>query len=56
MFVAEGAKQGITFEEVDAATLASKGEDDYFRIDLPDGRILTHFMAPGTPFNLQFGR
>lgn len=54
-FRAEGAKTGMTFEE--AKTLdGGAGRDNYFRLLLPDGRQLVHWLNPGQRFDLQFGR
>ncbi|KAK4053130.1 hypothetical protein OIV83_001865 [Microbotryomycetes sp. JL201] len=58
VFKDEGSKQGITFEIVDSLeALKQDGiTDNYFRVDLPDGRLMIHKIQPRTPFSLQFGR
>ncbi len=57
-FRTEGQKTGIDYEEDSATALqAISGiTDNYFRVDLPDGKTLVHLIKPGHPFNLQFGR
>lgn len=57
-FRTQGEQTGIEFEADGAAALkaASGVTDNYFRVDLPDGKVLVHLIQPGKPFNLQFGR
>lgn len=59
-FRAEGEKAGIAFLSDDEAAglLARPGgesAESYFRVDLPDGRVLLHVIGGGR-FDLQFGR
>jgi len=53
----EGSKEGYSFEEDGDDVLRSQNiTDNYFRVELPDGRVLVHILSAGKPFNLQFGR
>ena len=53
----EGQKAGYTFEEDgDAVLNTGTLADNYFVVDLPDGRKMVHLMDASKPFNLQFGR
>jgi len=45
---------GVEFEEEKESDIA-KGQN-YFRVELPDGRVLVHYMRPGVSFDLQYGR
>lgn len=50
---------GIFFEEDADAALegARAAQENFFRVDLPDGRMMVHLLRQGSaPFNLQFGR
>jgi hypothetical protein len=47
-FEEESGQQGGDAEEARAGS--------YFRVELPDGRRLVHWMREGASFNLQFGR
>lgn len=57
-FRRDGETSGIDWEEDGEAALehAARSGENYFKVDLPDGRKLVHIMKPGRPFNLQFGR
>jgi len=57
-FIQEGRMQGISFEQDAEAALAScaNGKGSYFKVDLPDGRMMVHLMKDNVPFGLQFGR
>lgn len=64
-FKAEGAKVGLAFEEdpsANAQLVKEAAEADgqlgagYFRVDLPDGKVLVHRMQQGGRFDLGFGR
>ena len=57
-FRADGQAAGIPWEEDadEALERAAQANDNYFKVDLPDGKKLVHIMGPGRPFNLQFGR
>ncbi|KAG8943435.1 hypothetical protein FRC04_002900 [Tulasnella sp. 424] len=57
-FRRDGETNGIDWEEDGEAALehAARSGENYFKVDLPDGRKLVHIMKPGRPFNLQFGR
>jgi len=57
-FIQEGRMQGIDFEQDAEAALAScaNGRGAYFKVDLPDGRMMVHLMKDNVPFGLQFGR
>lgn len=61
----QGAKFNYDFEAVadPSAFHTRAGEDeagqergDYFKVDLPGGKSLVHWIKPGVPFSLQFGR
>lgn len=54
----DGAAAGIQWEDDADAALerAAKMNDNYFKVDLPDGRKMVHIMKPGQPFSLQFPR
>ncbi|KAI0071557.1 nuclear protein [Panus rudis PR-1116 ss-1] len=54
--ITEGRRLGADFEHEEEDAPASDGPRGYFRISLPDGRRLVHFMKDGVPFNIQFGR
>lgn len=58
-FRAEGDKNGIRFLADDEAAGflagAPGGQESYFRVDLPGGKVLAHVIE-GKGFNLQFGR
>lgn len=55
-FLEEGAKEGYEFE-ADADILETENiNENYFKVELPDGRKMIHLLKPGRPFNLQFGR
>ncbi|BGO89644.1 hypothetical protein NBRC10512_001503 [Rhodotorula toruloides] len=61
-FLTQGAKFNYDFEEIaEPSTFHARAEQDgkgteYFKVDLPDGKSLVHWLKPGTPFSLQFGR
>ena len=57
-FIREGRVQGIDFEDDAEAALAScsNGTGGYFKVDLPDGKMMVHLMKENVPFGLQFGR
>jgi len=57
-FIQEGRLQGIDFEEDAEAALKSceNGRGGYFKVDLPDGKMMVHLMKDHVPFGLQFGR
>lgn len=52
--ISEANKQGFQFEKDGSAAIGNLAGRNYFRIDLPGGRKLVHFMRG--PFNVQFGR
>lgn len=56
-FIDEGKKNSIEFdvEEPDSEFPGAEA-GSYFRVDLPDGRRLVHWLQDGVPFSLQFGR
>ena len=58
-FVSEGKRMGLE-PEADAQgalTACADGKKSYFRVDLPDGRVMMWlFDAAGRSFSLQFGR
>ncbi|GAA5978468.1 hypothetical protein JCM10908_004366 [Rhodotorula pacifica] len=66
VFLEQGHKFNYAFEEVsDPSTFHSRaaGDDaegkertEYFKVDLPGGKSLVHWINAGTPFSLQFGR
>ncbi|VDB82716.1 unnamed protein product [Peniophora sp. CBMAI 1063] len=48
---------GIGFDEEEAGAPVPGAEaGSYFRVELPDGRRLVHWMREGVPFSVQFGR
>ena len=55
-FISEGSRLGIDidFEEPNAGLHAS--DRGYFKVNLPDGRHLVHWLKDRVPFNIQFGR
>ena len=57
-FIQEGRLQGIYFEQDAEAALTScaDGMGGYFKVELPDGKIMVHLVKDHVPFNLQFGR
>lgn len=57
-FTSEGNRLGIDFEvsEPGANVATSTGDRGYFKIDLPDGRKMVHWLKDGVPFSIQFGR
>ncbi|KAG8864844.1 hypothetical protein FRB96_003430 [Tulasnella sp. 330] len=57
-FIDDGKGAGLGWEaDADAALEhAAKANENYFKVDLPDGRKMVHVMRPGQPFSLQFGR
>ncbi|KAG8958921.1 hypothetical protein FRC00_002149 [Tulasnella sp. 408] len=57
-FRTDGGANGMDWEaDADAALEhASRSGENYFKVDLPDGRKMVHLMKPGRQFNLQFGR
>lgn len=65
-FLTQGSKFNYDFEEVsDPSSFHARGagegdegkeRTEYFKVDLPGGKSLVHWIKPGTPFSLQFGR
>ena len=57
-FISEGGLAGISFEEDPDAALEScaGGRQNYFRVDLPDGKKMVHIIKQEVPFSIQFGR
>lgn len=58
-FVNEGKRIGLEPENdpQDALAACADGKKSYFRVDLPDGRIMIWlFDGAGRSFSLQFGR
>ncbi|KAI0094333.1 CwfJ C-terminus 1-domain-containing protein-like protein [Irpex rosettiformis] len=58
-FTKEGQRLGIDFEvqepdEGDGRVPA--GDRGYFKVDLPDGKRMVHWLRDGVPFGVQFGR
>ncbi|SGZ22743.1 BQ5605_C022g09536 [Microbotryum silenes-dioicae] len=62
VFIDQGQKQNVTFKEASSSSLSSEGlrklgiSDNYFRVDLPNGKTLVHSIEQGARFGLQFGR
>lgn len=55
-FRSQGQQTGIAFEEnVDAAMEVGQHQN-YFRVELPNGKKMVHLMKSGVPFDIQFGR
>lgn len=52
--IGEAQKQGFSFEANGADAVKNLAGRNYFRVDLPGGKKLVHFMRG--PFNVQFGR
>ncbi|KAI5119953.1 hypothetical protein M0805_002142 [Coniferiporia weirii] len=57
-FKGEGARVGMEFEEDPEKALeaCAGGRANYFRVDLPDGRMMVHLIKQDVPFSIQFGR
>lgn len=57
-FRSDGQSNGMDWEKDGDSALdhASRTGENYFKVELPDGRKLVHIMKPGRQFNLQFGR
>lgn len=57
-FQSEAERIGLDFEEVPEKALQSceGGHGSYFRVDLPDGRMMIHLVKQDVPFSIQFGR
>ena len=57
-FVEEGSMLGVEFEDDPDRALesCSGGRQNYFRVDLPDGRKMVHLIRQEVPFSIQFGR
>ena len=55
-FTSEGNRLGIDFEFQDADVPTVSGDRGYFKVDLPDGRRMVHWLKDGVPFGIQFGR
>lgn len=58
-FAKEGQRLGIDFEIQEPDTTDERtpaGDRGYFRVDLPDGRKMVHWLRDGVPFGVQFGR
>ncbi|CAL1705644.1 unnamed protein product [Somion occarium] len=55
-FLSEAARHGAELEFEKTGDPLTSGDRGYFRVDLPDGRRLVHWMRDGVPFSVQFGR
>ncbi|KAI0347740.1 hypothetical protein BDW22DRAFT_15436 [Trametopsis cervina] len=55
-FTKEGSRLGIEFEYEEGDTRTPPGDRGYFKVDLPDGRRMVHWLKDGVPFGVQFGR
>jgi len=55
-FTSEGTRLGVDFEFEETERDGVTGDRGYFRVELPDGRKLVHWMRDGVPFSIQFGR
>ncbi|THG97269.1 hypothetical protein EW145_g7647 [Phellinidium pouzarii] len=57
-FRGEGARVGMEFEEDPEKALetCAGGRGNYFRVDLPDGRMMVYLIKQDVPFSIQFGR
>ncbi|KAI0032827.1 nuclear protein, partial [Vararia minispora EC-137] len=52
-----GEIKGVAFEdEAPDSPMPGTEAGSYFRVELPDGRRIVHWMREGAPFSLQFGR
>lgn len=57
-FQSEAERLGMSFEDVpeEALQACAGGKGSYFRVDLPDGRMMVHLVKQDVPFSIQFGR
>ncbi|KAI0310186.1 nuclear protein [Amylostereum chailletii] len=56
-FLDEGKMHGIEFDTEEAdADLPGQDAGSYFRVEMPDGRRLVHWMRDGVPFSVNYGR
>ena len=55
-FTSEGTRLGIDIEVEETEREGVTGDRGYFRVELPDGKKLVHWMKDGVPFSIQFGR
>lgn len=61
-FLSQGTKFNYAFEEIaDPSTFHQRAQEDgkgdeYFKVDLPGGKSLVHWIGKGDGFSLQFGR
>ncbi|KAH8099564.1 nuclear protein [Cristinia sonorae] len=55
-FTSEGTRLGVEFEIEETEREGVTGDRGYFRVELPDGRKLVHWLRDGVPFSIQFGR
>ncbi len=55
-FIGEGKRLGIDFDFADVDNSTGPGDRGYFKVDLPDGRRMVHWLKDGVPFGVQFGR
>lgn len=55
-FKAEGDRLRVDFEFSDVDAQTGPGDRGYFKVDLPDGRHMVHWLKDGVPFSIQFGR
>lgn len=55
-FTSEGERLGVDFEFEETERNGVTGDRGYFRVELPDGRRLVHWIKDGVPFSIQFGR
>ena len=55
-FLGEGKRLQVDFEFSDVTTETGPGDRGYFKVELPDGRKLVHWLKDRIPFSIQFGR
>ena len=55
-FISEGSRLGIDLVYEDISPALHTSDRGYFKVSLPDGRHLIHWLRDGVPFGIQFGR
>lgn len=52
----EGERAGVDLEFADVTAETGPGDRGYFKVELPDGRKMVHWLKDRVPFSIQFGR